>query len=184
MNNQKDILLLILLLCSLKVVKTNRKIYSILCPAWEELKRKWEYRLDFFKRNYDEFAGQIEEAIEEERKLEQNLLDRFIAIRDNPKYKLDDTEREKLTMDFINWYWNWKKDKFSKVIKVYRERMDKLDDVEQQREIKTTNMLTDECYWCFSMMEFGIDTNCLNRNQPRFDEDKNMVYMLRLSKWN
>lgn len=156
-------------------------------PAWEELKRKWEYRLDFFKRNYDEFAGQIEEAIEEERKLEQNLLDRFIAIRDNPKYKLDDTEREKLTMDFINWYWNWKKDKFSKVIKVYRERMDKLDDVEQQREIKKQlNMLTDEVLLGASqMMEFGIDTKSFEqKSKLRFDEDKNMVYYVKvIKKW-
>jgi len=154
---------------------------------WEELKKKWDLRLDYFHRNYDEFAGQIEEAITEERGLEQLLLDKFIAIRDNPKYELDATEQEKFTMDFINWYWNWKKDKFGKIIKILREKMNKLDDVQGQREIKAQiDLLTEEVLLGASqMMDFNIDTTQFKEvSNLRFDPTTDMVYNVKvIDKW-
>lgn len=149
------------------------------------LKREWERGTDStqFKRDFDLFGVGVKKSLEDERRVEQQLIEAFNEELQDGKYEMTDEQIKKYSEDFIAWFWNWKKDKFKKYLGVLRKKLEDPElSVEENKEIVAEKNLVEQELLIGLSQYMGYkvgDDKLIEVTDLMIDYNKGVIYQLK-----
>ncbi len=164
--------------------KGSAKSYT---EYFELLKKQWERGSEWFKRDFSELDGSFETVVAREREYEKILFDKFLEIRNTKIDSEDKVTIDKFNEEFIDWFYKWKKDKFTRIMKVLSNRMKKSGDVKEQEMIKSQmNEIITEMQLALTQYQgFDYDDTDFEKvNRILYDKDTSVLMIIDYLNYN